>query len=290
MAIAYIGRGTAWRAKGEVDRAFADDNEAIRLDPKLATAYNNRGNTWRAKGNNDRAIADYNEAIRLDPITAYDNRGNTWVAKGDNDRAIADYNEALKINPKQAFSLFGRGLAKLKKGDASGGEADIAAAKAIQTNIAEEFGRYRLPRPPPPPGEKTKRPRRTMGYCSCRPGFVSACAPRCFFFDGRYRRQPCMARVKNLETRDRLVGVGGGIRASIGNACPVDIHGVEERLIEACLIFLRDDEHLILLGGEFLGEFGFANAAVHSDLGELLLGNVGMTTSPEKATRALMSV
>ena len=56
----------------------------------------------------------------------------------------------------------------------------------------------------------------------------------------------------------------------------VDIHGVEERLIEACLIFLRDDEHLMLLGGEFLGEFGFANAAVQSDLGELLLGNVGI--------------
>ena len=30
----------------------------------------------------------------------------------------------------------------------------------------------------------------TTGYCSCGPGFVSACAPRCFFFDGRYRR-PC---------------------------------------------------------------------------------------------------
>ena len=74
--------------------------------------------------------------------TAYIGCGFAYAANGDNDRAIEDYNEALKLNPKQALSLFGRGLAKLKKGDASGGEADIAAAKVIQTNIAEVFGRY----------------------------------------------------------------------------------------------------------------------------------------------------
>ena len=50
--------------------------------------------------------------------------------------------EALGRNPKLASSLYGRGLAKLEKGDAAGGEADIAAAKAIQANIAEEFARY----------------------------------------------------------------------------------------------------------------------------------------------------
>src|ERR1700686_235086 len=38
-------------------------------EPKknLAIAFNNRGNGYRAKNDNDRAFADYNEAIRLDP-------------------------------------------------------------------------------------------------------------------------------------------------------------------------------------------------------------------------------
>jgi len=58
------------------------------------------------------------------------------------DDAVADYDEALRRNPKQAGSLYGRGLAKLKKGDAVGGEADIATARAIQADIAEEFARY----------------------------------------------------------------------------------------------------------------------------------------------------
>jgi hypothetical protein len=47
----------------------------------------------------------------------------------------------LKVHPNTASSLYGRGVAKLRKGDSSGGNADIAAAKAIQVNIDEEFAR-----------------------------------------------------------------------------------------------------------------------------------------------------
>jgi hypothetical protein len=39
-----------------------------------------------------------------------------------------------------AVTLYGRGLAKLKKGDRDGGNA--AAAKAIRADIADNFARY----------------------------------------------------------------------------------------------------------------------------------------------------
>ena len=55
---------------------------------------------------------------------------------------LDDYDEALRRKPKQAGSLYGRGLAKLKKGDAAGSKADIAGAKAIQADVAEKFARY----------------------------------------------------------------------------------------------------------------------------------------------------
>jgi hypothetical protein len=46
------------------------------------------------------------------------------------------------MEAKLASSLYGRGLAKVKKGDGNGGNADIAAAKAIRSNIADEFASY----------------------------------------------------------------------------------------------------------------------------------------------------
>ena len=45
-------------------------------------------------------------------------------------------------DPKDADSLYGRGLAKLKSGDKAGGEADIAAAKAIKPDIADVYAGY----------------------------------------------------------------------------------------------------------------------------------------------------
>ena len=77
---------------------IADDNQAIRLDPKDAVAYNNRGNAYGDKGDYDRAMADYGDAIRLDPkyAYAYNGRGNAYLRKGDYDRAIADYDAAIR--------------------------------------------------------------------------------------------------------------------------------------------------------------------------------------------------
>src|SRR2546421_12611482 len=61
----------------------------------LAAYYSNRAAAYREQGDNDRAIADYNEAIRLDPerTLAFLGRGIAFSEKGDNDRAIADFSE-----------------------------------------------------------------------------------------------------------------------------------------------------------------------------------------------------
>ena len=67
FADAFNNRGNAWSDKNEYDKAIADYNEAIRLDPKFAFGFYNRGNAWNDKGELDKAIADYTEAIRLDP-------------------------------------------------------------------------------------------------------------------------------------------------------------------------------------------------------------------------------
>ena len=58
---------------------------------------------------------------------------------GSLDDAIAAYDAALRVDPKKAISLYGRGLAKRLKGHTAGGDADIAAAKAIRPTVVDEM-------------------------------------------------------------------------------------------------------------------------------------------------------
>ena len=69
---AYVARGLAWQKKGDDDRALADFNGAISVNPKDALAYNNRGMLWRERGESDRAIADFTAAIAIDPLPRSD--------------------------------------------------------------------------------------------------------------------------------------------------------------------------------------------------------------------------
>jgi hypothetical protein len=48
----------------------------------------------------------------------------------------------VQLVPTEAHPRFGRGIAKLRKGDRTGGEADIAAAIAMQPGIAAEYADF----------------------------------------------------------------------------------------------------------------------------------------------------
>jgi tetratricopeptide (TPR) repeat protein len=77
---------------------------AAKVTPDFAIAYNNRGIVKGAKGDLDGAIKDFNEAIRLRPDLAqlYNNRGISEEAKGDKDGANADFAKATQLRPKPA--------------------------------------------------------------------------------------------------------------------------------------------------------------------------------------------
>jgi tetratricopeptide (TPR) repeat protein len=64
---ALIARGRAYAAKDQPDRAIADYDIALRLDPTLADIFNARGELRRGKGDFPRAIADFAAAIKLNP-------------------------------------------------------------------------------------------------------------------------------------------------------------------------------------------------------------------------------
>lgn len=118
LALAFTSRGLAFREKRQWDKAIADYDEALRINPHIAATLTNRGNAYYFKGQFDRAIKDYDEAIRLSPnlSEAFSNRGNVYRKTGQYDRAIQDYDKAIQIEPDDAQIFADRGLAYEKKG------------------------------------------------------------------------------------------------------------------------------------------------------------------------------
>jgi tetratricopeptide (TPR) repeat protein len=64
---AVLARAAAYDRKQQYDRAIADYDTALRLDPAQADAFNRRGEVWRKKGDRPHALADFGAAIRLNP-------------------------------------------------------------------------------------------------------------------------------------------------------------------------------------------------------------------------------
>ncbi|UFZ03087.1 tetratricopeptide repeat protein [Bradyrhizobium ontarionense] len=64
---ALIARASILITKGEADRAIADYDVALQLDPTLADIFNARGELRRKKGDRPRALADFATALRLNP-------------------------------------------------------------------------------------------------------------------------------------------------------------------------------------------------------------------------------
>ena len=128
--LAYINRASAFRAKGAVDRALSDLDEALRLDRKSTAAHSERASILQAKGDWGGAIADYDAAIASEPksMAALCGRAEAYGAKGDADRAIADFDRALQLDQNSGRAYAGRARAYLSKGDMSRALADLDEA------------------------------------------------------------------------------------------------------------------------------------------------------------------
>ena len=70
------------------------------------------------------------------------NRGFIHLKLGDTTQAIADFDTAITTDTNNAWSLYGRGLAKWEKGYDSGAQADIIAAKKKRPDIIRAVAKY----------------------------------------------------------------------------------------------------------------------------------------------------
>jgi tetratricopeptide (TPR) repeat protein len=145
VPVYFVNRSNAYLDKHDYDPALADIDEALRLDPSdPGEALVNRCTVLAFKGELDAAMADCQRDLQQRPNSAYATGGVglVYYRMGKYDEAIASYTGALKsagLDPYfKAYFLYGRGLAKLKKGD-NAADVDFSEAKALWKAIARDF-------------------------------------------------------------------------------------------------------------------------------------------------------
>ncbi len=150
---ALSGRGDALRNRKEFAKAVADYDRALAVIESgaageiTAKAFGSRLHDSRCHaraqlGELTAALADCDEAKRLQPYSVPINRAVVYLRLGRFEEAVADFDAVLKLLPAEAFALHGRGLAKLWKGDAAGGNADLAAARVAKADVGATFASW----------------------------------------------------------------------------------------------------------------------------------------------------
>jgi len=134
----YVSAGSPRTSQSELSSL----DRAISYSPNNASLRNSRCfQRGLQKVLLEEALQDCEAALKSNPDAPHiiDSKGLVLYQLGRYQDAQATYDEALKLSPEMAASLFMRGHAKRKLGDAAGGEADINTAKAVNPDIATLF-------------------------------------------------------------------------------------------------------------------------------------------------------
>jgi tetratricopeptide (TPR) repeat protein len=140
---AYMGRAVVYSAKKDHDRALAEFNAVLRLNPNDPFNLCNRAKIYIDKKEYDKAIADYTEALRIAPRFdhAYFSRAIAWLHKREYAKVLDDCDEAVTLNPKNALAYNQRAwiLATCPNEKVRDGKRAVESAKRAVA-LAQEAG------------------------------------------------------------------------------------------------------------------------------------------------------
>jgi Flp pilus assembly protein TadD len=127
---AYVGRGILKTRRNDYSGAIADYTKAIDLNHGSWSYYARRARSESWTGDLDAALTDMDHAIQLEPNYYGLYSARAWIKcqKGSFDSAIADAYRAIKLDPKEPFAYEVRGWARYEKGDGAGAIEDCNKA------------------------------------------------------------------------------------------------------------------------------------------------------------------
>jgi serine/threonine protein kinase/Tfp pilus assembly protein PilF len=99
--LAHFWQGVYYRGHGDYEKAIAEQNEVLELDPDYGLARNELGYDYLFLRNFDKSIEHFQKYASLNPKDAnpLDSLGEAYFLMGRLDEAIAKYKETLAVEP-----------------------------------------------------------------------------------------------------------------------------------------------------------------------------------------------
>ena len=137
--VAHNQLGLVLAEGGQFDKAVAQYQKALEINPDYAETHNNLGVAMASRGQINSAIARYQMALKISPdyVEAHNNLGVALAGRGEVDSAIAQYEQALKVKPDYARAHNNLGNALTGRGNADSAIAHYRMALEIKPDYAE---------------------------------------------------------------------------------------------------------------------------------------------------------
>lgn len=137
---AYFDRASLNKKMGAIEEAIEDYDKVIYFaEDYYEEAILNRGLTYSMTGDYNKALADIEKAMKIDPANTklIENRANIYMIQGKIDMALQDYNTLLEIQ-RTPENLYNRALAYFLQYDLEKGCIDIEKSAASGYEPAEK--------------------------------------------------------------------------------------------------------------------------------------------------------
>jgi tetratricopeptide (TPR) repeat protein len=139
-ADAYIGRGNYYFDQEDYERALAESDRAIGLQPDYSLAHHNRGASLVKLGQYQEALAALDRAVELAPNDAGEHysRGTVLILLGRCKEAKADLNRAIELRPDYGSAHYNRACAHARLGHTGEALRDLRKAIELDAKFSEE--------------------------------------------------------------------------------------------------------------------------------------------------------